>query len=80
MMIKKISQKMTSSNTSPIHLLALVVVSALYGVSLVYAFCGVGILLLLLFIGDLDVKNAQLLALGILLFLPLRYLKKHLEK
>lgn len=80
MMMKKLTQKMASSNTSPVHLLALMIVSGLYGISVICVGVGIGILLLLLIVGDLDISNARLLALGILLYFPLRYLKMRLEK
>lgn len=56
------------------------IVSGLYGTSIVFVGVGFVVLLIILFLGDINIKNAQLFALGILLYLPLRYLKRRLEQ
>lgn len=63
-----------------LHAAFYLIVVALYGWSLI----GVGgcaiILLLILFTGDVHVKDNQLLVLGLIMFYPLLWLKRYLEK
>ena len=69
-----------SNSKIVLHRIVVAIVSALYGTSLVFVGVGFVILLIMLSFGDINIKNAQCEDLGILLYLPLRYLKKPLEQ
>lgn len=55
-------------------------VAVLYFVSLCCVLIGAWILILVLFEGSINIENSRLIVLGIVLFIPLRFLKKYLEK
>lgn len=57
-----------------------IIVTALYILSIIFTVCGIAFLIFILFIGDINMENGYLLALGMLLFLPLRHYKKSLER
>lgn len=59
--------------------LAYLIVDALYMISLMFMAMGIVVLVIILLFGGIDINNARVPALGILLFFPLRYLKKRLE-
>ena len=56
------------------------VVLILYSVSKYYFFLGLGLLIILAIVGEIKIQNAGILALGMLLFFPLRYLNKLLNE
>jgi len=51
----------------------------LYSISKYYFFLGIGLLIILAFVGEIRMENAGILALSILVFFPLRYLNKRLN-
>jgi len=55
------------------------IVLILYSISKYYFFLGIGLLFILALTGEIHVQNAGILALGILMFFPLRYLNKRLN-
>ena len=79
-MMKIIKDKDVSNSKTKINHTILTIVKVLYGTSVIFVGVGFIVLLFILFIGDINIRNAQLFALGILLYLPLRYLKKRLEQ
>ncbi len=78
--MKQTKDQDVSNSKTMVHRIILAVVSILYGTSIIFIGVGFVVLLIILFVGDIHIKNAQLFALGILLYLPLRYLKKHMEQ
>lgn len=78
--MKKIKDKDVSNSKTMIRHTILAIVKVLYGTSVIFIGVGFIVLLFILFIGDIQIKNAQLFALLILLYLPLRYLKKRMEQ
>jgi len=57
-----------------------IIIVALYSLSLILVVCGIGLLIFVLVFGDIVIKNGQILAFGILLYIPIRYFKKRLER
>ncbi len=57
-----------------------IIVVALYCASIITVVIGIGVLTLILVYGWINIRDGQLLSLGILMFLPLHYLKKYLER
>lgn len=64
-----------SNSKTMSHRIVLAIVSALYSTSIIFVSVAFIVLFITLFVGEIQMKNAQLFALGILLYLPLRYLK-----
>jgi hypothetical protein len=56
------------------------IVLVLYTICKYYFILGLGLLIILTLVGKLTIKNAGIMALGILLYFPLGYLNKHLNK
>lgn len=65
---------------SKLNLMIYLIISSLYAASLVYTVMGVVYLMIILLSGDIVVVNGQFFALGILLFFPLRYMKREWKR
>jgi hypothetical protein len=61
------------------HFILYLIVGALYTVSTTFVAFGIVYLFIILFVGELNIKNGQVFALWILLYFPLRYFKKQME-
>ena len=77
--MKENSPKQKTMALQIMLLLARGVVAVLYLASLCCVLIGAWILILVLFEGSINIENSRLIALGIVLFIPLRFLKKYLE-
>ena len=64
---------------STIKFVAGLVVTLLYGASQICVGIGLGVLIVILLFGRIDIENGRLLALGILMFIPLRYIKNRIK-
>ena len=78
--MKKILTKKSLNELFSPPFLAFLVVDVLYTISSIFMGMGVIVLIIILLFGGIDIINARIPALGILLFYPLRYLKKRMEK
>lgn len=62
------------------RLLLLIVINSLHLLSGFCVLVGGWIALMVLITGGATIENSRFIALGILLFLPIRYMKKYLEE
>ena len=75
-MSNKTRDRTKSTIQSTIGLIVLI----LYSISKYYFFLGIGLLVILAFLGEIHIQNAGILSLGMFLYFPLRYLNKHLNE
>ncbi len=62
-----------------LHKIKKFIMQTLYFVSMIYVGIGVGVLLMILFNGEIHIENGSVLALWILLFFPLRNMYNRLK-
>ena len=70
----------TRNQISNIRSILSLIVLILYSISKYYFFLGIGLLIILAFIGEIRIHNAGILAFGILMYFPLRYLNKRINE
>ncbi len=78
--MQKLNSKFLSRQRPMLNFFIYFVISFLYAWSLVCVGMGIVYLAIILLFGGMIVENGQLLALGIFLFFPLRYLKREWKK
>ena len=76
---KTIVQRQSTSNNDVFRFIVYVTVVILYCSSSLALIIGAGVLVFILIYGSLYIDDGRWLAIGIITFLPLRYLKKYLE-
>ena len=74
--MQKLNSKSLSKREPVLNFLIYFAISFLYAASTVCVVMGTVALIIILLFGGMVIENAQLVALGIFLFFPLRYLKR----
>jgi len=77
----KVVEAKTSSRRRAIFVAIIYfIVTIMYSVSIIFVGCGVALSVYILLFGNINIENGQIVALGILMYFPLRYCKKRLDK
>lgn len=79
MTTKNIQSQYPFKQRSKLHFALYLAVGALYTVSTAFVGFGIVYLIIIVFVGNLDIENGRLFALWILSYFPLRYLKMRME-
>lgn len=79
-MIKNTQDKHLSKQGKLLRFIFFLIIGALYSISAIFLAYGFLVLVIIVIFGGINIQNGQIIALGILLFFPLRYLKNRLDK